>query len=260
MTTLILQIEYDGTDFCGWQIQPNGRTVMEDVEKAIAKVFGKEVRLVGAGRTDAGVHATGMVASSIIDFTPRVEEIRAVRAINSQLQQDVRIKKAIYYDGKFHARFDAEAREYSYHLIRKTSVFHRKFAYTCTLPMDENILFKSAELFVGKRDFTTFSKVNPSIKKNICDVQICYWEKVSADHYILHIKADHFLYGMVRSLTGAMLEAARNYKSLDEIKSALESCDRKLNSALAPANGLFFEKAFYPEIFKNFESEEEEAL
>ncbi|MEI6091826.1 MAG: tRNA pseudouridine(38-40) synthase TruA [bacterium] len=250
MITLILEIEYDGTDFCGWQIQPNGRTVMEDIEKAIAKVFGQNVRLVGAGRTDAGVHAKAMTASSILDFIPRVEEAKAVNAINSQLSQDVRIKKAIYYNGKFHARFDAMAREYSYHLLRKVSVFQRKFAYNCTLPIDEEILFKSAELFLGKRDFTTFSKINPSIKNNICDVQVCNWEKVSADYYILHIKADHFLYGMVRSITGAMLEAARNYKSLEEIKAALESCDRFNNSVLAPAHGLFFEKAYYPETFK----------
>jgi tRNA pseudouridine38-40 synthase len=250
MMTLILEIEYDGTDFCGWQIQPNGRTVMEDIEKSIAKVYGQEVRLVGAGRTDAGVHAKGMVASGVIDFMPRVEERRAVLAINSQLDQDVRIKKAVYYDGKFHARYDAVAREYSYHLLRSVSVFHRKYAYNCTLPIDEEILFKSAEIFLGKRDFTTFSKVNPSIKKNICDVQICYWEKVTADYYILHIKADHFLYGMVRSLTGAMLEAARGYKSLDEIKAALESCNRFNNSVLAPAQGLFFEKAYYPENFE----------
>lgn len=248
--TLILEIEYDGTDFCGWQIQPNGRTVMEDIEKAIAKVFGKDVRLVGAGRTDAGVHGKSMIASSILSFIPRVEEAKAANAINSQLSQDVRIKKAVYYGGRFHARFDAVAREYSYHLLRSVSVFHRKYAYNCTLPIDEEILFKSAELFLGKRDFTTFSKVNPSIKKNVCDVQICYWEKVSANYYILHIKADHFLYGMVRSLTGAMLEASRNYKTLEELQSALESCDRSNNSVLAPAHGLFFEKAFYPENFE----------
>lgn len=253
MTTLILKIEYDGTDFCGWQIQPNGRTVQEDIEKSIAKAYGQDVRLIGAGRTDSGVHAREMTASSVLDFIPRIEEAKAAQAINSMLAQDVRVNKAQYYEGKFHARFDAVAREYSYHLLRKVSVFQRKFAYNCTLPIDEEILFRSAELFLGKRDFTTFSKINPSIKNNICNVQICYWEKISADDYILHLKADHFLYGMVRSLTGAMLEAARNYKSLDGIKAALESCDRKRNSVLVPAHGLFFEKAYYPETILNFE-------
>jgi tRNA pseudouridine38-40 synthase len=250
--TLILEIEYDGTDFCGWQIQPNGRTVQEDVEKAIAKVYGREVKLIGAGRTDAGVHARVMTASSILDFAPRIEEIKAAKAINSQLAQDVRIKKAVYYAGKFNARFDALGREYSYHVIQNSSVFLRKYAYHCTNLIDEEILFKSAEIFLGRKDFTTFSKINPSIKNNVCNVQICYWEKISPEYYILHIKADHFLYGMVRSLTGAMLEAARGYKSLDELQSALESCDRKLNSVLAPAHGLFFEKAYYPEGIINF--------
>lgn len=249
MITLIIKIEYDGTDFCGWQIQPNARTVQEDIEIAIFSVYGQKVRLAGAGRTDSGVHANAMIASAQLDFIPNIIEERAAKAINSQLNSDVRIVKAMYYDGKFHARFDAMAREYSYHIIKKPSVFDRKYAYYYYQSIDFDLLNKTAELFATSGDFTTFSKHNPSIKNNVCRVEFCYWEKVSDDHFKLHIKADHFLYGMVRSLTGAMLEVARNYKSFDEVKTAFDACDRSRNSVLVPSHGLFFEKAYYPESF-----------
>jgi tRNA pseudouridine38-40 synthase len=208
LRTLVLVIEYDGTDFSGWQIQPNARTVQESIEQALIKLTGQNLRIIGAGRTDAGVHARGQVAHSIIneEFTIPIHKIAI--AINSVLPKDIRIAKANLLNKKFHARFDAIAREYSYTLSTKESVFTRHFSTYFKYPIDFQKLSEVCEVFIGKYDYTTFSKFNSSTHSYICNVEKCYWEELDKSRYRLHIKADRFVYGMVRALTGTMLEFA----------------------------------------------------
>jgi tRNA pseudouridine38-40 synthase len=246
LKTLALVVEYDGTDFSGWQIQPNARTVQESIEHALQKLTGESLRIIGAGRTDAGVHARGQVAHTIIgeEFTIPLNKIAI--AINSVLPKDIRIVKSNLFKKKFHARFDAIAREYSYTLSTKESVFTRHFTTYFKYSIDFQKLCQVSEVFVGQHDFTTFSKINSSTQSYICIVEKCFWEELDKSRYRLHIKADRFVYGMVRALTGAMLEFACNRIRIDDIRSALTAKDRSLCPALAEPQGLVLEKVYYP--------------
>lgn len=245
MQTLILKIEYDGQEFCGWQIQPKDRSVQAEIEKALHTLLKKEIKIIGAGRTDSGVHAMEMTASAEINFGINIPPQNLAKAINSKLPNDVYIKSAIISNNSFHARFDAQARSYKYYIHTKPSPIIRHYSTLWLFPLDEKLLFKSAEIFLTKTNFTTFSKNNPDTKNHICDVEISEWKKIDDNKYEYSIKADRFIYGMVRSIVGTMLDIARGYSNIDEVKELLLSKDRSKSSALAPAHGLFFEKAYY---------------
>lgn len=249
MPTLALHIEYDGSDFCGWQIQPNGRTVQQELADVLKSFLGIEQNPTGAGRTDSGVHARQMTATVDVENQLIIPEEKLAKALNTQLPEDIRIHAAKLFDAKFNARFDAIAREYSYHLTKYPIAIERKHVVHYKYPFDEEKLLQSAGVFLGEHDFTTFSKHNPETKNNLCTIEKCEWNVVGEGRYRLEIKANRFVYGMVRSLTGAMLDTARGKSSIEELNSKLEAKDRKLSPPLAPARGLIFEKAYYPSEF-----------
>ena len=249
MKTLVLNIQYDGTGYSGWQIQNNAITLQETLEKAIFVVTGRKYGTIAAGRTDAGVHAKGQVVSVAIDEYFPIPDGRITNAINSKLPHDVRVNHSFVYNGKFHARFDAIARQYEYYVCTKYNVFNRNHISNIRFKIDFDRLFDSAVYFEKKADFTTFSKHNPDITNPVCDVSICSWEAISENTYKLTIKSDHFLYGMVRSVVGFMFDIARNKKDFRDIFTAFEKVDRKLNSPLAPPQGLYLHKVFYPDEF-----------
>jgi len=250
LRTLAIIIEYDGTNFSGWQIQPNARTVQETIEQSLYKLTNQNHRIFGAGRTDAGVHARGQVAHAIIDEGFTIPEDKIDVAINSKLPKDIRIVKSKIFSSEFHARFDAIAREYSYTLALRESVFSRHFTTYYKYHLDFHKLSEAATFFVGKHDYTTFSKLNESTRSYICDIEECYWEKLDDYHYRLHIKADRFVYGMVRALTGTMLEFAGGRMTKDNLKSALLHKNRSLCPALAEPQGLVLEKVYYSNKFQ----------
>lgn len=243
---VILLVEYDGTNYSGWQIQPGTDTIQQRLQDAASVIAGKDVKLIGSGRTDSGVHASGQVAHFEIDESFTVPEEKIAKAINSRLPDDIRVIEAEIYHQDFHSRFDAVKRAYSYDLITAPSVFKRRFASYYRYPLIEKKLLGTSGLFELKSDFTTFSKYNPDIKNNVCIVDICKWEKVEENHYRLKIRSNHFLYGMVRSLAGAMIEAARGKYSHSELLGMLEKKDRSLAPPLAPPQGLVLADVYYP--------------
>ena len=249
MATLILYLQYDGTYYSGWQIQKNALTVQQVVETAIEKVTSKYYSSNASGRTDAGVHARCQVVSVKIGNEFTLPESKITVAINSKLPRDVRVIYAKIYDGYFNARHDAAQREYEYLLSTVYNPFDRLYVSHIKYPINKDLLFASAELFLGKHDFTTFSKFNPDNKKPVCDVTYCSWEGITQQKFKLTIRANHFLYGMVRSIAGAMIEIARGKRTFDEISAAFEKKDRLYNSALAPPQGLYLNKVYYPEKF-----------
>lgn len=251
MQTLALCIEYDGTNYFGWQKQKNAVSVQQKVEEAVAAILGIYVPVVGAGRTDTGVHARGQVAHARLEKLCRIPESNLIRAFNSKLPPDIRITNLRLLDGKFHARFDAIAREYSYTISSVKSVFSRLFAFYPDYPFDIGILLESASVFLGVHDFSTFSKSNPDTKSYVCNVKICRWSK-HKNFLRLRIKADRFVYGMVRSLTGAMLDIARGKRTMGEVRESLGRADRSLISPMAPPQGLVLEKIYYPKNIKIF--------
>lgn len=245
MKTLILNIEYDGTKFNGWQIQPNGRTIQEEIEKAILRIFNEKVRITGAGRTDSGVHAINMTASCQIENNSNIPNNKIIKALNTVLPDDIAIINSNIIDKEFNARFDAIARSYYFYLHTNKSPILRRFSLEWKIPFDKNILFDSAKIFLGIHDFTTFSKINASITNNVCEITISEWEQINDNQFRYHIKGYHFLYGMVRCLVGGMLAAARGNSSIEKLKSDLSSCNRKNTYPLVAPEGLHFEKAYY---------------
>ncbi|MFN3306387.1 MAG: tRNA pseudouridine(38-40) synthase TruA [Candidatus Kapaibacteriota bacterium] len=244
--TIVFLIEYDGTNYSGWQRQKNSNSVQETIERAIEVVSKQRVFVVGAGRTDTGVHALGQVAHSIVDPNFPIPEKKLVCAINSSLPLDIRILQAKIIENKFHATKDAIAREYWYLVTTKNSVFLRNNALFVPLKLDINLLNETASIFIGEHNFEPFAKKNPSTKNYICSIEVSKWLGLSSSLYLYIIKANRFVYGLVRSLVGAMLDVARGRRQLQELQEALRSGRKNFPTPLAKEKGLYLAKVYYP--------------
>lgn len=235
VTTLKLTIEYDGTDFSGWQSQPNARTVQDVVERSIKQITGEQVRINGGGRTDAGVHAAGQVASLVLAKPVVPREFR--RSLNGVLPADVIIRNAEETPEGFHARYSAVARQYRYTIHTGPSALLRRTAWSVGWELNTSYLQDCADVFAGSQNFRAFSKVGTEVKDWVCDVKVSAWK---ADGPILTytIEANRFLYGMVRALVGTMVEVARGYRPVQDIGRILRSEDRSEAGMAAPPHGL----------------------
>jgi tRNA pseudouridine38-40 synthase len=247
MRRIALLIEYDGTAYAGWQRQDNALTVQEVLETAAAKILGLPTTVVGSGRTDAGVHGRGQVAHLDAPLLCRIDGGSFARALNSCLPRDVRIRASAAVGERFQARFDAIRREYLYTVVlqQQHSVFHNRFAWSLRSRFDAGLVQAAADIFLGTHDFTTFSKMNASTEHYRCVIQKAAWREVESGVWQFHIIADHFVYGMVRSLVGAMVDVGNGRRTLADIGSALALCDRSQNSALAPSAGLVLWRVHY---------------
>lgn len=243
---LALLIEYDGTNYAGWQNQPRRSTVQQAVEQSVESIFGAAISVVGSGRTDAGVHASGQVAHATLPLHANtIPEHKVAIALNTRLPRDIRVIDASYTTPEFHARYDAIQREYEYHIARRPSVFNRRFAWTPELPFRDDLLVECSEVFVGVHDFTTFSKLNKDTESYVCNVERCH-VACDASNVMITICADRFVYGMCRSIIGAMMSVGRGRRTTAEIKQALEGKDRLLQEVLVPPQGLNLKKVTYP--------------
>jgi len=253
-----LLVEYDGTDYAGWQWQPSGVSVQQRLEEAVSAITGVPCTVVGSGRTDAGVHGFGQVAHVDVPASCRIPVDKATRAFNAGLPPDIRIRAVRHVPNHFHARFDAVRREYRYRIALEHSVFCHRYMWQ---PNINSATFNAAQLqacadiFLGEHDFTTFSKRNTDTERYVCRVERAVWsssrdETALPTHALLYefsIAADRYVYGMVRSLVGTMVDVALGKRSLDDVGDALRSCDRSRNSMLAPACGLTLWRVDYPE-------------
>jgi tRNA pseudouridine38-40 synthase len=246
--TLLLRVEYDGTNYSGWQIQPNARSVQQELETAWYKLTGVRTSIIGAGRTDAGVHGRGQIAHLRLHEDFKIPEHKITVAFNSRLPKDIRIWAVQLTEREVQARFDAISREYSYSISTQESVFNRSFCWQVRFPFNAHRLHDAANLFLGVHNFTTFSKINHDTKNYVCSVSVCEWTEFEHGAQ-LRIKSDRFVYGMVRSLVGVMMDIARQRRTVEEVRSALERMNRRFISPLAPPQGLVLEKVCYPEEF-----------
>jgi tRNA pseudouridine38-40 synthase len=252
MKTLVLKIEYDGTNYGGWQRQKNSGSVQKEIETSLQKLTQKDLTVTGAGRTDAGVHARCQVAHSRLDFELAIPESKLVKAINFYLPIDIRIKEARLIDYKFHSTRDALSREYVYSVHNVESPILRHFSAYIKYKLNEELLFESAGIFTGIHDFTTYSKLNRETKEYICNVVVSKWKKTGDDQWLYTIRADRFVYGMVRAIVGAMLDTARGKRTVDNLRKSLDLKERKLASPLAPAKGLILNDVTYPDSINPF--------
>jgi tRNA pseudouridine38-40 synthase len=245
-----LIIQYDGTDFHGWQIQESDRTIQGELERVISTLEGEGVRVTGSGRTDAGVHAEGQVANVFLNqpFTPE----KLGKAINGNLWRDIRIMNVESVADEFHARFSAKQKTYVYRVINTPvmSPFWRRFAHHESRPLDIARMNEAARLFLGEHDWTAFASAHSDSDSKIRDIReltiTSKWdERARAALIEFYVSADGFLRYMVRSIVGTLIEAGRGEKDLDTIKTAIITGDRKLAGPTAMAKGLTLLKVDY---------------
>ena len=248
MHRYFLHFSYDGGAYHGWQIQPNNMTVQELMTERMSRLFGPDFSLTGAGRTDAGVHASQMVAH--FDVSQPIADVKAMLdKLNSLFPADISVSDLYEVRPDVHARFDAVSRRYQYHFCLKKNPYKRQYSarlYSCP---DVEAMNQAAAALFDYIDFTSFSKLHSDVKTNNCRIMEAHWQ-VQDDELIFTIKADRFLRNMVRAIVGTMLEVGRHKISLDEFRRIIESKDRCAAGTSAPPQGLFLTEVEYPENIK----------
>ena len=238
-----MTIQYDGSDFQGWQVQARGRTVQGDIEKALSVIYPKEkITLIGAGRTDSGVHAIGQVAN--IQLPDKLSASTLLKAVNGNLKKDVRIDMVEEVDKEFNARFSATSREYEYIICKKYNTIKRNYSANLKYQIDPKILIKCSESLIGEHNFSLFCKSKAEVTNKICIIYLAEWQERD-DLLIFRIKASRFLHHMVRYLVGTMLVVARNHYTTSDFISLLNNESKGLRVVRAPAEGLFLKEVNY---------------
>jgi tRNA pseudouridine38-40 synthase len=250
--TLQLVVHYDGTDFAGWQVQPGQRTVQGELEAVLARLHGAPLRVTGAGRTDAGVHARGQAVglSLAAHWTP--ERLR--RVLNEQLPGDLWVAAIHEMTPRFHARFSATARRYTYALgltDEAASPFRRRWATPWRRPVDRGALDRCAALLPGTHAFRGFAVrgTAPADDDHRCSVQLARWRPAAspeAGDLVFEVEANRFLHHMVRFLVGTMLDVASGARPLDDFATLLQADANDEVSPPAPPTGLCLEAVTYP--------------
>lgn len=244
MQRYFIQLAYDGTQYHGWQIQPNGITVQEVLEKALTTICRQPIGVTGAGRTDTGVHASFYVAH----FDAEREDLdgeRMLYNVNSLLPHDISVQSIFKVREDAHARFDATSRMYHYYISRSKNPFNRFFSFRETRLPDIDLMNQASQHLMNYSDFTSFSRLGSDVKTNICRVECASWE-VFPDKLVFTIRADRFLRNMVRAIVGTLLEVGFGKLSVDQFCKIIEAKDRGAAGASAAANGLFLADITYP--------------
>ncbi|MDF2891813.1 MAG: tRNA pseudouridine synthase [Clostridia bacterium] len=246
MRNIKLIIEYDGTNYCGWQTQKNANSIQETIQRAIEKITGTTPNLNGSGRTDAGVHALGQVANFMTES--KIPAERFAYALNAVLPKDIIIKASSEADIDFHARYSAKGKQYSYLLLnsKQPTALYRTLAYHVSYgdKLDINEMVAASKGFVGTHDFYGFMSTGSSIKdttKTIYDIKI----EQKDDFIKLTYNGNGFLYNMVRIISGTLLYAGIGRIDANQIFEIIASKDRTRAGITLPAHGLYLEKVFY---------------
>lgn len=207
MQRYFIYLAYDGTNYHGWQIQPNGISVQECLMKALSTFLRREIEVIGAGRTDAGVHASLMVAH--FDFDEPLDEISVADKLNRLLPPDISIYRVCRVRSDAHARFDATARTYKYYVTTSKYPFNRQYRWRVYNQLDYALMNEAARTLFEYTDFTSFSKLHTDVKTNICHITHAEWTQEDDATWVFTIRADRFLRNMVRAIVGTLIEVGR---------------------------------------------------
>jgi tRNA pseudouridine38-40 synthase len=251
MNRYFIYLAYNGANYCGWQTQPNARTVQQTIEEALAVWFRQSVSIVGAGRTDTGVHALRMVAH--FDREERLDNLLFLtNKLNRLLPKDIAIEKIVGVCPGAHARFDALARTYHYHVTTRKDPFRQTFAYQSGGTLDFEAMNEACRILYRHIDFTSFSKLHTDTKTNHCRITHAGWEKQAGEwEWRFAITADRFLRNMVRAIVGTLFKVGRGKLTADDFEAIILAKDRGQAGDSAPAHALFLTDITYPEaIFK----------
>jgi tRNA pseudouridine38-40 synthase len=243
-----IEFAYNGKNYHGWQYQPNAASVQETLSMAVSVLLRHEIELMGAGRTDSGVHAKQMFAhfNSEINFNPE----KLVTKLNSYLPKDIVVFAIHNVPDSAHARFDAKKRTYEYHIHTFKNAFENEQSWYLHQKLDLEKMNKATKILFEYQDFQCFSKVHTDVMTFNCSIFEAVW-KQEGDRIIFTISADRFLRNMVRAIVGTLTEIGSGKKNLDDFRNIIESKDRNQAGASAPAHGLFLTKVEYPYIIKN---------
>ena len=238
MNRYFIELSYDGTNYHGWQIQPNAPSVQWILEEALSTILREKVAVTGAGRTDTGVHASYFVAhfDSERDDIDRQENL--VFKLNGYLPEDIAIHAVSRVDPEMHARFSAKSREYVYRIRKTKPLFNRPFCHYFYYDLDVAKMNEACAALMEYTDFTSFSKLHTDVKTNNCKVMEAGWV-AHEDGYDFTIRADRFLRNMVRSIVGTMLEIGQGKMTLQEFREVIDAKDRSRAGMSVPAKGLF---------------------
>jgi tRNA pseudouridine38-40 synthase len=244
MRNLKLTLAYDGTDFHGWQIQPNLRTVQGEVKEALQKLFNHEVDVLGSGRTDAGVHAHKQVAN--------VHTIRTMGAdavlwgTNALLPREIRILAVDEVDPEFHARRSARSKTYEYRIWRTSVVspFLCRYVYSCRYPLSEHAMDHGASHFLGTHDFTSFCAAATEVEDKTRTIYEAQWAR-SGQEWVFRIRGNGFLQYMVRTISGTLLQIGRGRLSVEALPEIFAAKNRRLAGPSLPAHGLHLVEVEY---------------
>ena len=243
MQRYFIEIMYDGSNYHGWQFQPNSITVQEQLEKALATILSEKIGVMGAGRTDTGVHAKQFFAH--FDYDSNLTCSNIVYRLNSFLPKDISVKSISKVITAAHCRFDAISRTYEYVVYKNKNPFMLDRAYLLLKPVDIELMNKAASRLFDFIDFTSFSKLHTQTKTNNCIISKAVW-KQKGDTLIFTIQADRFLRNMVRAIVGTLINVGLGKISIDDFVQIIKSKDRAQAGTSVPAHALYLTKIRYP--------------
>lgn len=240
-----LYLSYNGARYSGWQTQPNAPTVQQTIEEALSTILRKSCPILGAGRTDAGVHAREMIAHLDLEMSPD-EAVGLLDRANRLLPQDIALLRIVPVRQEAHARFSATARTYRYYARLSKDPFGHDFSLHLHTPLNIEQMNVAAALLPNYIDFTSFSKLHTDVKTNNCQIRSALWTEPSPGIYIFEITADRFLRNMVRAIVGTLLKVGRGQMTVQQFASVIEAKNRCAAGSSAPGHALFLEAVEYP--------------
>ena len=244
MKRIKLTIAYDGTNYCGWQIQPNGITIEEVLNKTLSKMLEEDILIIGASRTDSGVHAMGNVA--VFDTNTTIPPEKIAVALNQRLPEDIVITKSEEVPLDFHPRYCDCSKTYEYHIIntRIPIPTKRLTNYFVSYVLDINKMRQAASYLVGEHDFVSFCNVRTDVENTVRTITALDLIE-NGDEITIRITGNGFLYNMVRIIVGTLIRVGRGFYEPERVKEILEAKDRKAAGVTAPAHGLFLMEINY---------------
>ena len=238
------ELSYKGTAYCGWQRQPNSPSVQQTIEEALSTILRESVEVVGAGRTDTGVHAAFYVAH-FDTSRPIANPSDFVYHLNALLPEDIAFGRIYEVDDDAHARFDATEREYRYYIEPRKNPFTRATSWQLTTPLNVNAMNRAAQVLLATEDFTTFAKLGSNNTNNICHIFRAEWIEIECGMLVFVFRANRFLRNMVRAVVGTLVDVGRGKITPEEFADIVASRNLSRSSSSAPAAGLFLTDVSY---------------
>lgn len=238
-----ITFSYDGTAYHGWQIQPHSLSVQEELQKAMSILLRKPMEVVGAGRTDTGVHARKMVAH--FDNDEEVDCPQLVYKLNKLLPRDIAVQQVEPVAEDMHARFSAKSRTYHYFVHMGKNPFLLSYSWQVYGNIDFELMNQAASVLMEYKDFTSFSKVNTDTKTNDCTITEAHWDRVGEDQWCFTITANRFLRNMVRAIVGTLMEVGRGRMTIEQLRRVIDAKDRCCAGDSVPGNALFLVQVKY---------------